>query len=231
MRHAIYYTPLAGSHLHQLGSSWLGRDAVSGEALPHPRVVGIREATAEAARYGFHATLKPPFSLKPECNRIDLGDAVALLAAKMEAIVIPSLVVSQVDGFLALVPGSACSALSRLASQCVRELDRFRAPPSEAELAYRRKVPLSARQEEHLQLWGYPYVLDEFRFHMTLTTRLSGEQRRSMTAAASAHFAPVLNRPCIVDALSVCAESGMDREFVVEERFPLLAAAKIAAAS
>ncbi len=104
MRHAIYYAPPAGSTLHRLGSAWLGRDVVRGEAVRQPDVDGIKEATAEPARYGFHATLKAPFTLNPGMKRVELGDAVALLAAQMETVTIPRLELRDLDGFLALVP-------------------------------------------------------------------------------------------------------------------------------
>ena len=51
----------------------------------------------------------------------------------------------------------------------------FARPPGAAELERRRKAGLSAAQEKMLLRWGYPYVLDEFRFHLTLTGRLQPE--------------------------------------------------------
>src|SRR5687768_16449731 len=104
MRHAVYYAPAAGSTLHRLGSSWLGRDAVRGEAVRQPAIAGLADATLEPARYGFHATLKAPFTMNSDMKRVELGDAVALLAAQMEMVTIPRLALRDIDGFLALVP-------------------------------------------------------------------------------------------------------------------------------
>ena len=231
MRHAIYYAPSPGSTLHRLGSAWLGRDAVSDEAVKQPVIEGLHEVTAEPARYGFHATLKAPFTLNSGMKRIELGDAVALIAAQMEAVVIPNLELLEIDGFLALAPSRQDKVLSFLGEICVCGLDSFRAKPSNEELARRRAAKLTARQEQHLMKWGYPYVLEEFRFHMTLTRRLQDGERRIFLKAAQAHFAPVLGQPVELDALTVFAESRPERNFVVEERFPLLHSVSVRVAS
>ncbi len=231
MRHAIYYAPLPGSTLHRLGSAWLGRDAVSGEPIKQPSIVGLKEVTAEPARYGFHATLKAPFALNSGMKRVELGDGVALIAAQMETVTIQSLELHEIDGFLALAPSRKDRVLSFLSEICVCGLDSFRAKSSEEELARRRAANLTARQEQHLLKWGYPYVLDEFRFHMTLTRRLLPEEKPTLLAAANEHFAAVIGQPLDVDALTVFAETRFDLTFVAEERFPLRQVDKMKAAS
>ncbi|TIP55257.1 DUF1045 domain-containing protein, partial [Mesorhizobium sp.] len=52
-------------------------------------------------------------------------------------VTIPRLVVSQIDGFFALVPEEPLPALNRFADDVVRDFDRFRAPLSEAEIERR----------------------------------------------------------------------------------------------
>src|SRR5438445_432365 len=42
---------------------------------------------------------------------------------------------------------------------------------------------LSARQAELLARWGYPYVHDEFRFHMTLTGPIADDERPAFLAS------------------------------------------------
>ena len=231
MRHAIYYAPTPGSTLHRLGSAWLGRDALSGESVKQPPIDGLREVTAEPAHYGFHATLKAPFTLNPGMKRVDLGDAVALIAAQMETVTIQSLELCEFEGFLALAPSRQDRVLSFLGEICVCGLDSFRASASDEELARRRAANLRARQEQHLLKWGYPYVLDEFRFHLTLTRRLQDDERQTFMKAALSHFAPVLGLPLEVDALTVFAETRPERNFVVEERFPLLHSVSVRIAS
>jgi putative phosphonate metabolism protein len=231
MRHAIYYAPPPGSTLHRLGSAWLGRDAVSDEPVRQPVIEGLHEVTAEPARYGFHATLKAPFALNAGMKRVELGDAVALIAAQMETVTIHSLELREIDGFLALVPDWQDRVLSFLGEMCVCGLDSFRAKPSDEELARRRATNLTTRQEQHLMKWGYPYVLDEFRFHMSLTQRLPDRDRKTFMKAAQVHFAPVLGQPIEVDALTVFAETRPERNFVIEERFPLLHSVSVRIAS
>lgn len=231
MRYAIYYAPPPGSTLHRLGSAWLGRDAVSDEPIKQPALDGLREVTAEPARYGFHATLKAPFTLNSGMRRFELGDAVALMAAQMEAVTIQKLELLEIDGFLVLAPSRQDSELSFLGKICVCGLDSFRAKPSDEELARRRAAKLTAQQEQHLKRWGYPYVLDEFRFHMTLTRRLEDGERQMLKQAARRHFAPILDQPLNVDALTVFAESRPGQNFTVEERFPLRQSAVVRVAS
>lgn len=221
MRHAIYYAPSPGSQLHRLGSEWLGRDAVTGQFMKQPALEGLREATASPRRYGLHATLKPPFALKPGCTRAELGDAVALVAAHMDTPTSIRLVVCEIDGFIALTPEGDDGCFAAVAARCVRELDWFRAPVEDAELARRRAASLTARQERNLREWGYPYVLGEYPIHLTLTRRLAQSERQRFFAAAQSHFAPVLRQPCALDALTIFTELLPGADFRADERFPL----------
>ena len=93
---------------------------------------------------------------------------------------IPQLSLARLDGFFALVPGAEAADLYALADDVVTGFDGFRAPATEAEIARRNPAALTSRQRELLDAWGYPYVLDEFRFHLTLTDRIpaSGSRRR-----------------------------------------------------
>lgn len=231
MRHAVYYSPAFGTLLHQLGTSWLGRDAVRDEEVRQPAVEGISGVTAEPARYGLHATLTAPFNLNAGARRVELGDAVALLAAQMDGVFIPKLELRNMDGFLALVPEPPVSELAELAEMCVRAIDAYRAPPDDAELARRSSAGLSANQKRFLLRWGYPYVFDEFRFHITLTRKLGDKEQNKFMAAANEHFAPVIGQALEVDALTVFAEARVSKKFVVEERFPLRRVGKMRVAS
>lgn len=222
MRYAIYYTPASGSELHRLGSSWLGRDVFGHPVERQPE--DIAEFAVEPARYGFHATLKPPFALADGGARDDLGIAVAVLASGHRGIAVPALTLRVLDGFLALMPDPCPGALHALAADCVRDLDRFRCATSQAELERRRAAGLSHRQEENLTAWGYPYVLDEFRFHMTLTRCLNGNEQRTASERALQHFAPVLGRPVMIDAVTIFRETTDRSPFVAEERVSLMAA-------
>ncbi len=221
MRHAIYYAPAPGSQLHRLGSEWLGRDAFTGQFMKQPALEGLREATASPRRYGLHATLKPPFVLKSGCTRAELGDAVALIAAQMDTASCIRLALCEIDGFIALTPEDDDGSFAAVAARCVRELDSFRAPLEDQELARRRAANLTARQERNLRDWGYPYVLGEYSIHLTLTRKLGQSERQRFLAVAQSHFSPVLRQPYVLDALTIFTELLPGADFRADERFPL----------
>ena len=229
MRYAIYFAPMPGTLLHQRGSSWLGRDAHTGEAMAQPGVAGIAELTAEPRRYGFHGTLKAPFALREGFGPEPLMRACAALAAGTVGFRV-RLKVGELDGFLALVPDGDPTPLHDLAARCVREFDGFRRPPTDGELARRRKAALTARQDANLLRWGYPYVLDDFRFHMTLTERLEPGEGARHANAARAHFAPELDVPVTIDAITLFHEPEPGAPFLATHHFPFTLSSSEAAA-
>jgi putative phosphonate metabolism protein len=223
MRYAIYFAPEPTSLLHDLGSRWLGRDAFTGEQRPQPSVAGIEAATAEPRRYGFHATLKPPFALRADQSVRTLSTAIASIAASIAAFPV-RLTVNRLDGFLALQPASRSPQLEDLAARCVRELDSFRAELSDTEMARRQQAPLSSRQNANLMSWGYPYVLDDFRFHITLSQRL-GPEESGLDVAAKVHFAQVLAEQIHVGSVTLFREAGPGSAFEAIRIFPFSAPA------
>lgn len=208
VRYAIYYLPPEGA-LARFGASWLGWDVGSGRAVAQPDdpVLGSRiaEVTRTPRKYGFHATLKPPFRLLDGMQGSALAGRLAALAATQPPVVLERLEPAALGHFLALVPGGDTAALEAFAARCVSELDDFRAPAGEGELARRRAAGLSARQEEMLQRWGYPYVMDEFRFHMTLSGRLGAEDMALVRAAVERHL-PALPEPFVIDRVALVGE-------------------------
>jgi putative phosphonate metabolism protein len=225
MRYAVYAIPPANSAFSDAAAAWLGRDAFTGEGRDQPSVPGVTaerfgEITAEARRYGFHATLKPPFSLARGESESDLTDALSDFAATIPPPVV-ALRVGRIDGFLAIMPDGRPAELHRLADRAVTGLDRFRAPAPPDETARRRAVGLSPGQETNLQRWGYPYVLDEYRFHMTLSARLAGTEADCVEDAARAWFAPHLAAPVTLDTLALFVEPAPRAAFRIRETFTL----------
>lgn len=223
-RYAIFYAPDETTELWRFAARWLGRDPVTGELLAPMAVDGLAAgfvaALTEAPRhYGLHATLKPPFALAEGACAADLVDALEAFAARQTAFAAPALALGRIGRFLALTLSRPSADIDALARACVREFDRFRAPPTEAELAWRRRPGLNARQETMLTRWGYPYVFDEFRFHLTLTGQLGDDDRARVAAALAPHVAPLCAAPLPVG--SVCLYRQMDREtpFTVIRRF------------
>jgi putative phosphonate metabolism protein len=224
-RYAIYAVPPADQPLWRMASAWLGRDPESGtESLPdlppwlaHAR---WREITGDARHYGFHGTLKPPMALASGATPDGLDAALSLFAADVPPLPPLALQVSTIGGFVALLPREASAALNRLAGLAVEQFDKFRAPATAAELAHRRRAPLSARQEANLIRWGYPYLFDDYRFHMTLTGYLPETERGPVEAYLSDLLAPALAHPMPL-TLALFVQNTRQTPFRLVRRLPL----------
>ncbi len=229
-RCALYWCPAPGTALHDLGGRWLGRDAASGERPAQPRVEGVAPErfaaiTASARRYGFHATLKAPFCLAEGVDAAVLERAAALFAARWKAFE-ARLEVADLDGFVALTLARPTPAMRWLADDVVRAFEPLRAPPTADELARRRGAGLTPRQDARLAAYGYPYVFEDFTFHMTLSARLDGAEAWAVAAAAKAWFAPALAGPVSIDALAAFEEPDGGGDFTLKYRHRFLAAGK-----
>jgi putative phosphonate metabolism protein len=220
-RVALYYAPAVDDPLFAEAAVWLGRDPESGAPVPQPDIADIEEVTAEPRIYGFHATLKPPMRLAEGRQWFDVVQAADELAAGIAPFELPRLAVSDVHGFLALRETVDCPALQALADACVERLDPLRASITEAELARRRRAKLTAPQDEMLVRWGYPYVLDTWFFHMTLTRRLSAEEKRVFMPAAEAHLARAIGLARRVTDICLFVQAAPGEPFVIEERLKL----------
>lgn len=221
VRVALYYAPLPDDPLTPLSAAWLGRDAVTGAPVRQPDIAGIAEVTAEPRRYGFHATLKPPMRLADGRSRQDLMRAVRALAADIAPFDLPALSVQDLQGFLALRETAPCPPLQALCDACVAQLDDFRAPPTAAELARRRQSRLTPAHTAMLERWGYPYVFEEWFFHMTLTRRLAPEEKSIFLPGAEAWFAAALAVPRRVADVCLFTQAGPDAPFQLAERVRL----------
>jgi putative phosphonate metabolism protein len=223
-RYAIYFVPPPESGLKRFADAWLGRDPDRDEPVAQPTVEGLAperlgEITAPPRHYGFHATLKAPFCPRPEVQAADLQGELAAFAAARRPIGV-RLKVAELDRFVALVPAEASAAVDRLAADCVRAFDRHRAPLHPADRERRAVERLSAAQRDHLERWGYPYVFDQFRFHMTLTGPLAEPERRQTAAVLEAALASHLAEPVVIDQLALLAQTGRAAPFRVVARFP-----------
>nr|WP_238940120.1 DUF1045 domain-containing protein [Pseudoroseomonas ludipueritiae] len=207
--------------MHTAASRWLGRDAETGATFPQDPLPGldIAEITADARNYGFHATLKPPFRLATSYDAAR-AEAVAL-AARTAPFELPPLAVMDLGGFLALRESTPCPALQALADACVTALDPHRAPPTEAEVARRRPERLSEAQRTMLSRWGYPYVFAEWQFHLTLSRRLSAEEKAVVMPAAQRAVGEVAARPRVVRELCLFTQVTSGAPFLIAERLPL----------
>lgn len=210
-RLAVYYAPRPGAFADH-AAAWLGWNAASGKDVPQPELPGIpfpAILTAEARRYGFHGTLRAPFRLAEGISEAEAGQRVAALASQLSRVECDGLEIANLQGFLALTPIGCEASLLELGAAVVEGTNDLRAPPTDVEIARRRPNSLSPRQRDLLQRWGYPYVMEEFRFHLTLTDRLP-EPGLTMEALAR-HFAPVLPRPFVIEDLCLFGEDEAGR--------------------
>lgn len=208
-RFAIYYIPPPGP-LARFGAEWLGWDIAAGAPAARradiPGLPAPLDALTEAPRrYGFHATIKPPFRLAPGQTEAALTATLREVCAARAPVTTAGLEIASLGRFLALTPRGDTSALTALAADIVRALDLFRATPTAAETARHQRATLSAAQTENVRLWGNPHVMDSFRWHMTLTGKRPRAEAEQTRAALAPMLAPLL-RPLRIDALSLVGE-------------------------
>lgn len=226
MRYAVYHTPEPTAPLSIAASAWFGRDAFGRPATVQELPSGWSkerhaELVREPRRYGFHATVKAPFALADNATEQELLDAFSALTMSHEDIVIPSLVLCQVDGFFALVPEELNDMLNEFAGQIVRAFDRFRAPLTHSDIERRNPERLNGRQRAHLERWGYPFVFEEFFFHMTLTGRVNDGEASEVRDILEKHFSAFLGKPHTVSTIAIFVEPEPGEDFAVRSMRPV----------
>jgi putative phosphonate metabolism protein len=228
MRYAIYFTPRQDTPLWHFGSSAIGYDVVARKECPFPEHELWRESwflrTLDSpTRYGFHATLKAPFELESGATEAMLLDRAAAFGAQHTPVLLPALEVALLEDFVALRPIAKIAELNNLAAACVQEFDDLRAPLTEADRARRQPQTLTPRQIMHLEKWGYPHVLEDFRFHMTLTGSIPASAQARVLDILKAIYRSV-DDPITIDAISVLAQPTRTSRFIELQRFPLTTA-------
>ncbi|QDW37152.1 DUF1045 domain-containing protein [Bradyrhizobium sp. KBS0727] len=224
-RYAIYYAAAPDSELEQFGASLLGYDAYSSEELPFPDGVPTdwRELTRDPRTYGFHATLKAPLTLATGRTENQLVAACELFADAARPVPLIKPVVDSLSGFIAVIPSEPSAELERLAADCTRAFDFFRAPLTPEDRARRHPAKLTTRQCEYLDRWGYPYVMEEFRFHMTLTGRLPAERRDNVVAMLRNRFAVIGVAALEIDRIALFRQDDAASRFGIIGHWPLRA--------
>jgi len=224
-RFAIYYLLPPEHQLHTLASHWLGYDIHQGKIIPQaellPEYLRLHQNQVGAALlYGFHGTLKAPFRLAKHYDVSQLIQELDQFVDEYKAFHCSDLRLTSLGHFLALSPEKTCSAMNRLADDCVKHFDPFRAPLSEQEYQKRKPHQLNLRQRELLGQWGYPYVLGEYRFHMTLSAQLEQKKQDELQSALQDYLAPALKNDFHVDRLYLCCQSAQGKNFeVISEHF------------
>jgi putative phosphonate metabolism protein len=220
-RYAIYFVPPPSSQLYRYGSSILGYDAYTGNNVSFPDkfgggAVNWNELTATPRRYGFHATLKAPFSLAPACTEQQLVNALRNFAGLGHPLhsFVPAL--RELEDFIAVVPREPEASLNELAASCTTLFDAYRAPMSPQERARRLASGLSQSQIQNLDRWGYPFVLSDFRFHMTLTGAVPPRRKRAILDVLHDGFRAMrVERSVAVDRLTLMKQETAEGPFRV----------------
>jgi putative phosphonate metabolism protein len=222
-RYAVYFVPAVQSALYRFGSALLGYDCYTGNEIAFPDVLPLpapawRELTQEPRRYGFHATLKAPFRLADGADEAGLVEAFhAFCGAEAAAVFTP--VVAVIEGFIAIVPSGNEPSVDRLAAACVTAFDRFRAPLDAHDRERRLAAGLSERQVQNLERWGYPYVFEDFRLHLTLTGRLPAERQAIVLPFLREQFAAAQGPEAVrIDAIALLRQDNAETRFSVLSR-------------
>lgn len=231
MRYAFYISPEKNHPLTLAAANWLGRNPFTDEAKPLVAAGDFDAAelaalTSDPRRYGFHGTLKAPFPLAEEKSEGQLLAAFDTFVAECAPFEIPNMVLGQIGPFFALVSGGDCPALQAFADATVRRFEPFRAPLSDGDLSRRKPDALSDVHRSNLLTWGYPYVFESFRFHMTLTGPVPEIRQTSMKALLEQVFADFIGKPLAVSSLALFTERARGADFSVHSLLPLVGTSK-----
>jgi putative phosphonate metabolism protein len=227
-RYAIYFASVRGDTLDRFGTEHLGYDAWTGEEVPFSSGVtnaepDWRELTEDPRKYGFHATLKAPIALAQGRTEAELRTACAAFAQEPRRIPLIVPVVDAISGFIAVIPRERSTELEQLAADCVVAFDTFREPLTADERARRKPERLSERQRDYLDRWGYPYVMEEFRFHMTLTGRIELPKRERVLSMLRDRFSAIGLDHLAIDAIALFRQDDAPSRFRILDRWPLRA--------
>ncbi len=225
-RFAVYAAPRQSSPWWQIWSEWLGRDAGTLSSMNPPTIPGInpivmKSLLKEPARYGLHATLKAPFRLNLDVDLDELKIRIQEIALQYEPFEL-DLGLERLRNFYALTPLRDDPRINQLANHVVSELDQFRLPLSEQDIAKRRLLGLSPLEDKMLLKWGYPFVMESFRFHISLTGRLdelSEEEESQVREAILRRLESLSKHPFVMDSLCLFEEPSSGADFLITQRF------------
>ena len=120
-----------------------------------------------------------------------------------------------------MIPSQPSAELQQLAADATRDFDAFRAPLTPEDRARRNPDKLTPRQCDYLDRWGYPYVMEEFRFHMTLTGRLNAERREPIVAWLRDRFSETGLKTLAIDRIALFRQDDTASRFRIIGHWPL----------
>ncbi len=192
-RVAIYFLPKKNSSLENFGKNLLGRDINKKKKISLTRrqkyfinrgftyFDELKNYCEQPAKYGFHATLKAPFRLKRNVKTKNFYDVISHIATQHSRFKIKGLKIVYSKKFTFITSRKPNKLLINLENDLVKHLDTFRAELNKTEIKKRIPDSLTFKQNKYLKEWGYPFVFDQFKFHMTLmnqnNNKLSNKQK------------------------------------------------------
>lgn len=224
-RVAIFYAPGSQTPLANFGAQWLGWDVEHAKSVPHPEIDDLPEPiealVATPQKYGFHGTLKAPFRLHENQTLDGLGAAMKAFSEQHRKFFIGQMKVAKLGSFVAIIQENPSDEFANFASNIVTHFEDYRAPLTDEDIVKRRKAKLTPRQDELMLKWGYPFIFNEFKFHLTLTGKLSEQNAQTVCDRLTDHLKPILDTP--VEAVDLCLYGERkDGRFEIIERFPFL---------
>ncbi len=225
-RFAIYYVPRRASVLEAFGNSWLGWDPRTCSLVQRPDITGLSrdeiiQITQTPARYSFHGTIKPPFALRPGLTVDDLDIALQNFARSWSRFECGPLKLTEVGPFLALCPDDPDKQITTFAAECVKAFDEFREPETASGIERRRKGGLTPRQDALLLKWGYPYVMEELRFHLTLTEKLGPSVLAKIKEILGSYLGNLCEDRFTLQEVALFGDPGEGRPFQEIKRYEL----------
>ncbi|MDR2443524.1 MAG: DUF1045 domain-containing protein [Deltaproteobacteria bacterium] len=213
-RYAIYYVPKMESQLYKLGRQALGYCLYLGRPYP-----SASAPTEKAAVYGFHATIIAPF--RTASSRQDITDILSSASKLLFPVNLTGLkLVGLSPGFPALAIDAGNYKLAVLERTLLELLTEVRLPPTEDEI--NKRGILTARQMEYVQKWGYPWVLEEFRFHLTLGDIVTDPiELKKKIATLSVIFTPKVLTSVVLDSLALCVQDKPKSYFRLDSVYEL----------
>jgi hypothetical protein len=218
----VYFSPRQDEPLAEFGRRWFGFDTETREPVPEERRWPIPTGFLRTPkRYGFHATLKAPFRLREGRGEQEFLQAVEALAAEHAPLELGLLVPKELGSFITLQQSLPNRAVDELAFTIVRDLDPFRQPLTEEEQDRIFGKGISRQQKANVFTWGYPYVGDDYIFHMTLTSILAPHEIEPWKAKVLEWGMEYLSEPVTLRDLCVFAQPSEEEPFRLIERFAL----------
>lgn len=225
-RFAVFYAPRSGA-FSDAADAWLGRNCVTGFSVAQPALKNtsdlLFDLTTKPRKYGFHGTLRAPFRPGPGQDEASISSAVCELAKRLAPAKCDGLSVGNPYGFgVALIPLGDQSEIIELAKNIVEETDCLRAQLTEEEILQREQSEnLNEQQRIYLHRWGYPTVMDELSFQLTLSNRVTPQQQLVLEAAIAEHFEGLLPSPFLIEDLCLFGEDAKSGMLILLKRYPL----------